>query len=146
MKNKIIIFILLCFYQAFSFCDHYYQDFLEIETLLPSSKRDLYKAQCTSLQLTDKEKEKDLLGNIPDSCCTIILHSAMYYEGPGEITQLYRSFCVPAQNSKKNETLRYYGSQSDSDCIYCNGEEYCSLYYIKYYKFCLLLLLFLLIN
>ena len=56
MKNKIIIFILLCFYQAFSFCDHYYEDYLEIETLLPSLTRHFYNYQCTSLQLTDKEK------------------------------------------------------------------------------------------
>ena len=146
MSNKIIILILLCFYQTSSFCYYHFYNHYADEDFLPNIIQDKWKNQCTSLQLADEERKNDTLNSTPDSCCAIILHSAMYYEGPDEILQEYDYFCAPAQESKIEEYLKHYGSNDKTDCIYCNGEEYCSLYYIKYYKFGLFLLLFLLIN
>lgn len=146
MKNKIIMLILLCFYQTSSSCYNHFFDYYSDFNLLPDGKRNLWINQCTSLPLSDIEKQNDSLNSTSDICCAIILHGAMYYEGPGVILQEYNYFCAPAQESKIEIYLKHYGSNDKSDCIYCNGKSYCASYYIKNFKLSLLLLLFLLIN
>lgn len=148
MKNKIILLILLCFYQISSTCYKNYERFFE-DIDLPYEIESYRIYQCTSLQLTDEDKQNyTLLNNHTlDSCCAIVLFTgSIYYEGPGVLTERYHYFCAPAQESEKKLYLQHYGSDDKYDCIYCNGTSYCVTHYIKYYKFIFFLLLFLLID
>lgn len=142
MKKKIITLISLCFYQVFSLCS--YREFYQGEREISQLEIDFLKKRCSSIQLTDKEKEIDKLNYKPNSCCTIILQGSLI--GPKGIYYENEYLCAPAENKHLMEYLRHYGSNDKTDCIYCNNDNYCASYFIKYYKFSLFLLFFLLLN
>ncbi len=142
MKNKIITLISLCFYQVFSDCSYY--EFYQGETDVNELYIERLKSKCSSIQLTDKEKEIDKLNYKPDSCCFFSIIGTVI--GPRGLLYQNKYFCSPARKDHIKEYLKHYGSDTDSDCAVCNGNKVCSSYFIKYYKFSLFLLFFLLLN